>query len=242
MKYLKRFNEELKTSTYRSAAQKLRKKGFTKRADNLKKYANDLDWEKNINIYSKYGEYEIRVVNPKTKKEYIGKYYIDLSNIDRFGFEDQLEDFKEDNDGSFWIPIYIIPVDIETKKGLDDVTVDDMGSDGSYEALSFGINFTLNDNVFDIYEINFENYDKSLVGDVSITNRKDANKLRKLLIDLFTDKNLNYESGYEDSDDFFNGFWKVFGDDFGLNEYKGFDVSNFKNSLSKLISTNNMYK
>ena len=59
MKYLKRFNEELNSSTYNSAARKLTKLGHTDRAAELKSWAQETErkeelikWKQEIQTYS----------------------------------------------------------------------------------------------------------------------------------------------------------------------------------------------
>ena len=77
MKYLKKFNEELRPQTYKSAARKLNKIvkekpalakaiGAEKRAKDLEEYAKKVEdlshidqWKKNIDQFSKYGEFNL---------------------------------------------------------------------------------------------------------------------------------------------------------------------------------------
>lgn len=72
MKYLKRFNEELKPQTYRRAADKLwsnkdRKSGKTSfqkdRADALRDHAERMKWKEELAEYSRYGTMRVKTGN-----------------------------------------------------------------------------------------------------------------------------------------------------------------------------------
>ena len=73
MKYLKRFNEELRPRTYLSAAKKLTAIGHTDRANTLKDWANETEkreeiakWKEQLQNYSPFGIYKVNVVNPES--------------------------------------------------------------------------------------------------------------------------------------------------------------------------------
>ena len=76
MKYLKRFNEELKPGTYFSAARKLTKLGDAGRASKLKEWGEKIEikdnlikWKENLQTYSPFGIFKLNIVNPKNGKK-----------------------------------------------------------------------------------------------------------------------------------------------------------------------------
>ena len=71
MKYLKRFNEELRPRTYLSAAKKLTAIGHTDRAKELKDWAEETEkreeiakWKDRLQDYGLFGTYKMNIVNP----------------------------------------------------------------------------------------------------------------------------------------------------------------------------------
>ena len=67
MKYLKKFNEELKPRTYLSAAKKLKAIGHTDRAKALEDWAEETEkrgeivkWKDNLQDYALFGTYKIK--------------------------------------------------------------------------------------------------------------------------------------------------------------------------------------
>jgi hypothetical protein len=119
MRYLKRFDEELKTQTYKSAAAGLKKLGHTKRADDLNAWA-DTTKEKEearklkemIDLYSKHGVFKVDLSGV------IGNFYL------WFGFDEHQNNENWQywhNEGRFegnrlWmtLDICLYPADQET--------------------------------------------------------------------------------------------------------------------------------
>lgn len=87
MKYLKRFNEELSPSTYRSAASKLKSLNKIKRATNLSDFADNLD-----------GFYNMHVSNPSNNKKqfYISEKFT-VPKVDFF-YGSTMEPYDDDSD------------------------------------------------------------------------------------------------------------------------------------------------
>ena len=97
MKYLKRFNEELKPSTYISASRKLAKIGHTDRAEELKAWAGETEkkeemvkWKQQLQNYSPFGIYKMNVVNPESGEKFTADFALDV-NFDELSFEDSFE-------------------------------------------------------------------------------------------------------------------------------------------------------
>lgn len=84
MKYLKRFNEELRPQTYRSAAAKLLKQSprNQKRADELRDWADkrqmaddSAKWEQMKQQYSKFGTYNLHIENNADGTDFVGNFH-----------------------------------------------------------------------------------------------------------------------------------------------------------------------
>jgi len=210
MKHLKKFNEELKPSTYRRAASKLKKMGGfnVDRAKDLtdwadKREADDsiIKWKKNIEEFSKFGKFKLNIAN-----KFIGEFYLDLS-FDRDSFLDEYESIRDGNcEIRLGFFVGAIPADEETRiKTLETVPEDDFGNGFIWSnILSFGI--TIDPGSYEISDLSFEDYDDTLTGGVELADRASAGRLRSLLVSLFENPNLNYPSGYNDFDYFYDMF------------------------------------
>jgi hypothetical protein len=127
MKYIKKFNEELKSSTLLSASNQLMamgNKSSINRAEKLKDWSvnavereiyeeNLISWKENVKKYSKYGSFRLKMTNnpvSKYAKEftnvYMEDFYLGLS-FDRSMFLDNLSDeIYAENDNDFDGDVY----------------------------------------------------------------------------------------------------------------------------------------
>ena len=85
MKHLKRFNEELRPSTYFSAARKLTKLGDPSRAAGLKDWGDKIEmrenlikWKENLQSYAPFGIFKLNIVNPNNNKKLTGDFALDF--------------------------------------------------------------------------------------------------------------------------------------------------------------------
>lgn len=198
MKYLKRFNEELSSNTYMSAARKLKKignKSSLDRAETLKSWAGETkkkeehsDWLKGVEEYSKFG-------TPVKAKLESGKnlgFYIDVS-FDPMSFADTLEcelDNNPDNvSGSIPFYVRLVPA---TQKDFDEST-NELGFDyfgTGFQAYYINVDYTIINDVVTL--TNFELYQEE---EVMITlSPIGASRLKDLLIKILSDRTLNYPS------------------------------------------------
>jgi hypothetical protein len=247
MKYLKKFNEELKPRTYRSAARKLSKLGHIDRSKDLVEWSNKIEldqqiekWKQNIKEFSKFGKFKLNIVNPETKERLTGDFYLDIV-IDRDSFGDSLDSIVEDAYGSFLFFIGIIPSDKELlDKCLDMIPDNDLGN-GFFWGMIVTLDFKLESDMIKMTGYTIENYDENVCGDVSFADRPSANKFKTNLKKMFTDPSFNYPSGYTDITDFYDMFYRIFGAEYGLNSDYGLTpelIGSFINTLSP----NEMYK
>ena len=131
MKYLKRFNEELKASTFRAAGDKFTKMGHKRRGAELLDYATQVELrEKSQKLRQAqdenkdYGLFDITMTRGwgNNKRDvFSGKFYLQMC-LESYWFRDQLWDWlAEDMDWSMGIAMEfaIIPADDETLKMLE---------------------------------------------------------------------------------------------------------------------------
>jgi hypothetical protein len=246
MKYLKRFNEELKPSTYRSAARKLDKLGHTKRASDLKNWAdkresddNLKNWKENIEKFKKFGTFKLNIKSDQG--ELTEDFYLNFV-LDRDAFADSFEYIQEDG-SYFWFGIIIIPATEEVIKKCEEVLPDPDFNNGGYWGLSYSIKVEISDDMsLKVVSQFLDNYDDSLTGKVSIADRRSANKFRKLIIDIFSDENLDYPSGYNDFDNIWDLLNLYFGANLGLSGDWGWEPEQIADYIKNETTPNHYFK
>jgi hypothetical protein len=259
MKYLKKFNEELSPATYRKAAKSLTSLGHAKRAADINAWA-DLSKEREdarkekaiIDLYSKHGVFKIDIGTKVSGNFYLWLVFDESSNLENWEY------WEEDGrfDGmSLWMimDICLYPADEETLEKCKDIDFypgrpyyasnfqikmsDAVGverggterdEDLPYESGQWELALTGKGNVSYIegneYNINF-------------ANRIEANKFRKLVMDVFEG---SIEMGATSQNP---GGVKERIMDFYCNK-KGVTIEEFDNVVDSLrrISVNNLYK
>ena len=98
MKHLKKFNEELKPSTYLSASRKLKKLGHERRSKELEIWGKEAEnkvsmekWENNIKTFSPYGKATIKFMSKKSEI-FRGDFYL------IFTFDSESKKFLDEKD------------------------------------------------------------------------------------------------------------------------------------------------
>ncbi len=247
MKYLRKFNEELKPQTYRRAAYKLKKMGHVDRASELDKWGDKIEddlnykkWGKNLEEYAKFGTYKLNI---KTKKGDInGDFYLDI-NFDGDSFIDSLYDNDENGnkEGGIWFFVGIIPTTEELMKDCMSKFPDpDMGN-GFFCGLSVGLDFEIINNKVEFKKFNLSNYDESISGDISLGDRQSAGRFRNLLKSMFTNPSLNYPSGRTDVEYMYQAFEQIILSEAGFSSDYGFRLEDAVEFINT-ISPNTMYK
>ena len=252
MKYLKRFNEELRPRTYMSAAKKLTDIGHTDRANALKDWAQETEkreeitkWKDRLQDYGLFGTYKVNVVNPETEEKFTGDFYLDI-NFDELSFEDNFEYQKEQNPDaiegvSIFFFIGLIPTTEETLRKCVEIMPEPEFGNGMFWGMSCGIDFEVIKNEVILKKFLLDDYDENLSGNVSFADRSSANKFKTLLKNIFTNPELNYPSGYTDVEYMYQKLEQVILVQQGFSSDYGFElkqVADFINSQSP----NTMYK
>lgn len=200
MKYLKKFNEELKSSTYLSASRKLKKMGHVDRADRLKDWGikREMDesmerWRENVEAFSRFGEFKFKITNPETGETLVDNFYLILTF-------DELLFYESIADGEFPFFVGIIPKNEETIKKCEELMPTAEFGNGLYWAMFFNISFDIVQKEVKFKSVNLFNYDESLSGDVNLADRASAGRFKNLISRIFSDSELNYPSGYTDAE------------------------------------------
>ena len=259
MRYLKRFDEELKTQTYKSAAAGLNKLGHVKRADDLNAWA-DVAKEKEearkqkelVDLYSKHGVFKVDL-SGVTGNFYLWFSFDDYQNGENWQYWQEDGRF-EGNRLWMTLDICLYPADQETfEKCLNKL---DFYPSQPYYAGTLGLN--LSDPVgveqgdterdedlpYDSgqWELTLNgtgnvSYMEGNECNVKFVNRVEAMKFRKLVIDVFEG---NVEMG-ETSE--WPGGVKEEIIDYYCNK-KGVSIEEFDNVVDsiKKISVNSFYK
>lgn len=196
MKHLRRFNEELKPSTYRRAADNLLKLGHKRRssvmidwADNVENKLKEKEKQESLSFLSEYGPFKMDFIKNK-EILFTGNFYIAISILDSYSLKDNYFDLI-DSDGlvsydlSLGFDLGFISSDEETENELYKyIDVDSYVYEGVYWNMSFGINIIRKGEKY----INpnghyyFDRIDRDLF---KFHNRAEASKFRKLLSDAF---------------------------------------------------------
>lgn len=251
MKYLKRFNEELKPSTYMSAAKKL-KDIDPGRAEELKAWAGETErreemvkWKGQLQNYSPFGVYKMNVVNPESGEKFTGDFALDV-NFDELAFEDSFEYEKEKDPNnvsgvSIFFFIGLIPTSEELIKKCEEVMPESEFGNGMYWGMCCSIDFKVQNGEVILEKFKLEDYDDNLSGNVSFADRASAGKFKNLLKSIFTNSELNYPSGYNDADSLYEKLEQVILIRQGFSSDYGFELKNVADFINTQ-SPNTMYK
>jgi hypothetical protein len=202
MRYLRKYNEELKSDTYKSAADKLTKMGHVKRPEELMKWhvvSKEREKEeakrKAIEEASKLGTYKI-TINTRNKTKFTGDFYIYFYwNNDNF--DENYEDWKRFDGSSVWLTFdfAVLPASEESKEFVNSFLSEQIGltHDGKCYLGSFGINLTQGGNSIDendkptyVLKPNGGFYWEDYHGyDWHMADRGNAQKFKKMLYDIF---------------------------------------------------------
>jgi hypothetical protein len=252
MKYLKRFNEELKPSTYSSAAKKLTKLGHTDRAAELKSWAQETErreemikWKEQLQNYSPFGIYKMNVVNPESGEKFTADFALDI-NFDADSFEDNFEfekrkDPNNINDVTLSFFVGLIPTSEDVLRKCEEVMPEPEFGNGMFWGMFCGVDFKVVKGKVVIEKFALDNYDENISGEISFANRASANKFKTLLKNILTKTDLNYPSGYHDADSLYQKLEQVILVQQAFSSDYGFELKDFADFISAQ-SPNEMYK
>lgn len=212
MRYLKRFDEELNVSTYRSAERKLKQLikdkpvlakavGAEERAKNLADWSKNIEsiqilnkWKKHQEEYKKFGEFNFELSRPgaPSVKAKVYSFYLALEceYESMFDFWDEQED--NNRNISFQFFTGLIPKNLEDIEEIKQLYTNDF-----FNGFFFGswiyINYEVINSELNFRGLSIRDYETS----VQVADRRTANSLKRLLVNCF-DSKFDYPSGYSD--------------------------------------------
>lgn len=250
MKYLQKFNEELKSSVFKSAARKLRKISKDQpvlakaikaedRASNLEEYSKRVEnrenlqkWKKNVEDFSKHGEFNIEVSRPGTPsiRPKIFTFYLDLVS-DVESLIDSWEDEDQDNrEITFGFCAGFIP------KSEEDIqeflqNFNNEFYNGFFWGMWIYITYRVLQSEVSFKGIYIGDYDMS--PKFQIADRKTAVSLKRLLTNIF-DPTFEYPSGYTDITNMYDKIERSTIQDLEIGINFNIDMQRIKNDIQSL--------
>lgn len=207
MRYLKRFNEELKGSTFRSAATKLKQLGHIRRSQEIESHAKDVEEreerekiEQRTKWLKEQAPFQLQYYktryNSATKSHDSdllceGLFYIDPS-FDNSWFSDSVYDYISDNRqyGLFmFFDFGTTPADVETERKWKEIEskLSEESYNGMYYGTRMGVNIIPEGSAAPVS--NAKCYWESRDNDMFIfANRSEAMRFKKLLIEALEGK------------------------------------------------------
>ena len=257
MKYLKKFNEELKSQTYKRAARKLKQImkekptlgkaiGAEERADKLLLHSKEAErreemsrWKKSVETFSKYGEFNIELSRPGAPaiQPKVYSFYLELlTEIEML--TDSWEDEDPDNrDFSFGFAVGLIPKNIED---IEEIIQNFNGEfhNGFFWGMWIWPTYKVLNSEVTFKGISINDYDSSPKH--QIADRKTAVALKRLLVNLF-DPTFDYPSGYKDITNMYDKIEQDAIQGLEISSTYGIDMGRIKEDIQK-SSIMNFYK
>lgn len=252
MKHLKKYNEELRPTTYFSAARKLKKIGHPGRAEELEKWGEKMEseqsltkWRDCLQDYAPFGTFKMNITNPKNGRKITEDFALFLQ-FDELAFEDNFEieagDDKNNVKGlSLLFFIGLIPTSQETIKKCEEVLPEPEFGNGFYWGMCFSVDFDIVEGQVTMTGYSFDDYDSGLTGNVSFADRASAGKFKMLIKNIFSNPSLGYPSSYTDETDMYKKLEQVVLIRQGFSSDYGFDFNQVAEFINK-ISPNLLYK
>lgn len=206
MKHIKKFNEELSPSTYRSASVKLKKLGHVKRSQSLEDWAKEAEntdsmekWEKNIEMYSTWGKSTFKFML-NGKEVFRGDFYL-MFDFDEHSNSDNILDMKEGARGYFDFQISfsvgLIPVDDETLQKCLSSFPDKRFKNGFFWGNQVILRYKVENEKVSFNGISTYPYDVEETLEPELVDRRGALTLKRSLMDCL-DEGKDYPSGIDD--------------------------------------------
>lgn len=250
MKYLKKFNEELKPQTYFTASKKLRKLGHERRAGELETWGKEVEshesiqkWKSNIEKYSKWGKANFKFLHSKKiVPQFTGDFYLAFI-FDDFNNSESIADAKEGTKGYFnfsiGFSVGLIPVDEETLQKCKENFPDNDFGNGFFWGLWVNVDYKVEDSILKFDKIQYFPYDESLTLNPQIMNRRGALSFKDSLMACF-DENADYPSQDTRFHSMCQALERCLIQQLNLDDY-GFDIEGALNDI-KNYSHNYYYK
>ena len=247
MKYLKKFNEELRPQVYKNAARKLKKIlkekpalgkaiGAEERANKLELYSKDVQerqdieaWKKEIEQFSKYGEFNIEMSRPGTPSK-VYSFYLDIVPEMEQMIESWDDEDPDNRELTFGFCAGLIPKTIEDREEIKMDFNSDFWNGHTWGFWIYPTYTVLNSEVT-FKGLTIYNYDTS--PDHQIADRKTAVALKRLLVNIF-DPIFDYPSGHKDITDMYDKIERDAIQGLEISATYGIDMGRIQEDIKKL--------
>ena len=260
MKYLKKFNEELKSTTYKSAADKLsyrhtaRSKALSDFSDvrlkkeqeeekrialeneRIKKEKEYKEWQDEIKRYSPFGLFTFKI-KPDNEPAFEEDFYLMVTHWYDEGFHE-----VEQNSGTYLnFDFHLVPKDIETYNKVRSCAEWDWQDGYRFHIWRGWVNITTRE--YDCVVESFvtdtaDNFD----GQIDIADRKTALKFKRLMSGIFSNKDYpDYVATYHETyPSLYNAVEATLAQS-GISSDFGLEMSHITDCINK-ISVNSLYQ
>ena len=231
MRYLKKFNEELKQSTYQSAIRKLKSKGHKRRAEKIESHAVNINWKEMIDEFKKWGECKMDFYRQGVSKT--GNFYLGLNFMDETT-ADSIDYAKNDDDFKIFFLCMIIPADDDTRNLCREYLSDPYFDNGFFQGPWPTLEYDNDGGV-----LTFRGLDMADGDNKFHFSRKAAVIFKKQLLACFEQGN-DYDSGYTNITNMYEKIRKTLQDEDFTLEFN-YDMDDIYNDIKK-IPINDLYK
>lgn len=237
MRYLRKFNEELKQSTYDSAARKLKAKGHQRRSQELEQHGEIMRWKENIEEFKKWGKFSSNFNHMGSGTEK-GDFYLGLQFMDdpteesvwfaKRGEEDEVKIYFN----SLFIPANEITLNVYLSKQR-------YGESDFRNGFIWGFFPTLEYDIED-GELKFKGLDLGHDNDTKFwLSRRGAVIFKKQLLTCF-DQGSDYDSGFTDIKNMYEKIRDSLNKEDFFSEFN-YTMEDIYNDIKK-ININDLYK
>lgn len=254
MKYLKKFNEELKSVTYKSAADKLknqhpaRSKELNKFGDirlaqeqeeieRLKTEKEYKEWQDDIKRYSPFGLFTFTIKPDGLEEEFTEDFYLKVTHWYDEGHYGEIEPNSD-----FWLNLdfFLVPKDME---GFDKLDKLDWDWKNGYERHIWRgyVNVELKESYCHVKSFVTDTAD-NVNAKIEIADRKTALKFKRLMSGIFSNKEYpDYVDSYHETEPSLYNAIEITLAESGVSSDYGLEMSSIADVINKM-SVNTLYK
>lgn len=260
MKYLKKFNEELKSTTYKSAADQLKYKhpgkaktltefGNVRLAQEqeevkrielerkrLQKETEYKEWQDDIKRYSPFGLFTI-TIKPYDDEDFTEDFYLKVTH---WYDEGHYGEIAPNTETYLNLDFFLVPKDMEGFDKLDKLDWD--WENGYIRHIWRGyVQVNLKEDYCNVESFSTDTAD-NVNAQIEITDRKTALKFKRLMASIFSSKEYpDYVASYHETQpSLYNAVEATLAES-GISSDYGLEMSNIADCINK-ISVNSLYK
>jgi len=261
MKYLKKFNEELKSSTYTSAASKLqyrhpvRSKELTDfssirlkeeqveeerlklETEKLRKDKQYKEWQDNIKRYSPFGLFTFRI-EPDNEPAFEEDFYLQVTHWYEEGHYGPI---AQNNQAWLNLDFFLIPKDIETYNKVRSCGDWDWQNGYTFHIWRGYVNIKTKEYDCEVGSFSTDSAD-NFSGEIEMADRKTALNFKRLMVGIFSNKDYpDYvHEHHETYPSLYNAFDATLAES-GISSDFGLEMSHIADCVNK-ITVNSLYK